>query len=194
MGEVCPGWGGGPTDWGFSGAFVFRGTITAGEVRRDRADVELHAPTSERAGSPQGGFDLTGDGLDDLRVSAQERNDAAGAVYVVSDPPNWVVDLGDYPLLTGDPGSNAGSATESGGDLDGKFDGALELSSRLAGSRDVKRCLALQWFRFAFGRAETAGDACSLEQAQTAFEASGWNTRELMIALTQTEAFSRSAR
>ena len=82
----------------------------------------------------------------------------------------------------------------AGGDLDGKFDGALELSSRLAGSRDVKRCLALQWFRFAFGRAETAGDACSLEQAQTAFEHSGWNTRELMIALTQTEAFSRSVR
>ena len=82
----------------------------------------------------------------------------------------------------------------AGGDLDGTFDGALELSSRLANSRDVKNCLALQWFRFAFGRAETAADACSIAQAQNAFEKSGWNTRELMIALTQTEAFRRSAR
>jgi len=82
----------------------------------------------------------------------------------------------------------------AGGDLDGTFDGALELSNRLANSREVKHCLARQWFRFAFGRAETPGDACSLAQAQQAFELSGWNTRELMIALTQTEAFRRSVR
>ena len=67
-------------------------------------------------------------------------------------------------------------------------------ASRLANSRDVKACLTLQWFRFAFGRAETAADACSLAQAQQAFEKSGWNTRELMVALVQTEAFGRSAR
>jgi len=81
-----------------------------------------------------------------------------------------------------------------GGDLDGNFDGALELSSRLANSRDVKNCLARQWFRFAFGRAETAGDGCSVQQAQAAFEKSGWNTRELLLALTQTDAFRRSVR
>jgi hypothetical protein len=80
------------------------------------------------------------------------------------------------------------------GDLEGTFDGALELSSRLANSRDVKKCLAVQWFRFAFGRTETAGDACSIAEAQKAFETSGWNTRELLIALTQTEAFRRSVR
>jgi hypothetical protein len=82
----------------------------------------------------------------------------------------------------------------AGGDLDGTFDGALELSERLAQSRDVKRCLALQWFRFAFGRGETSADACSVENAQTAFEKSGWNTRELLIAITQTDAFRRSGR
>lgn len=85
-------------------------------------------------------------------------------------------------------------AVIAGGDLDGKFDGALELSNRLANSIDVKNCLARQWFRFAFGRTETAGDACSVEQLKGAFEKSGWNTRELMIALTQTEAFRRSVR
>ncbi len=82
----------------------------------------------------------------------------------------------------------------AGGDLDGAFDGAIALSDKLAASRDVKRCLALQWFRFAFGRAETADDACSIENAQTAFEQSGWNSRELLIALTQTDAFRRRAR
>lgn len=82
----------------------------------------------------------------------------------------------------------------AGGDLDGTFDGALELSARLAASKDVKRCLTRQWFRFAFGRAETGADACSVANAFAAFEKSGWNTRELLVALTQTEAFARSGR
>ena len=82
----------------------------------------------------------------------------------------------------------------AGGDLDGVFDGAIELSDKLAASREVKNCLALQWFRFAFGRSETAADACSLADAQAAFEKSGWNTRELLIAIAQTDSFRRSAR
>jgi hypothetical protein len=82
----------------------------------------------------------------------------------------------------------------AGGDLDGTFDGAVELSDKLAASRDVKRCYALQWFRFAFGRAETDADACSVENAQAVFEKSGWNTRELLVALVLTDSFRRSAR
>jgi hypothetical protein len=132
--ELCPGWGGGPTDWGYSGAYVFRGPVE-GDLQRDEADVQLHAPSSEAAGGPEGGDDLTGDGLADLRVKTQSRDEGAGGVYVVDDPPDGIVDLADYPFLAGDPGASAGSTHASGGDLDG--DGRLDLfvSGHLYGSR-----------------------------------------------------------
>ena len=51
-------------------------------------------------------------------------------------------------------------------DADGPFRGARELAERLAGSRDVRDCAATQWYRFAFGRLEGPGDACSLRALQ----------------------------
>jgi hypothetical protein len=74
-------------------------------------------------------------------------------------------------------------------DTDGPFEGALELSDRLAESEMVRRCVTQQWFRFTFGRTETADDQCMLDDVYAAFEASGWDVREALIALTRTDAF-----
>ncbi|MBC8133978.1 MAG: DUF1592 domain-containing protein, partial [Deltaproteobacteria bacterium] len=48
------------------------------------------------------------------------------------------------------------SGALSGTDVDGPFNGAVELADRLAGSAAVARCYATQWFRFAYGRGENA--------------------------------------
>jgi hypothetical protein len=45
------------------------------------------------------------------------------------------------------------------------------------------------WFRFAYGRGETAEDACSLSNVESSFRSSGGNVRELLVALTQSDAF-----
>jgi hypothetical protein len=45
------------------------------------------------------------------------------------------------------------------------------------------------WFRFAYGRGETPADECSLDTTAKTFEATGSNVRELLVALTQTDAF-----
>lgn len=77
-----------------------------------------------------------------------------------------------------------------GSDVDGEFDGAVELAAKLATSDDVRSCVARQWFRYAFGRIEdTGGDACSLEVLDAAFAQSDYDVRELMVALVQTDAF-----
>ncbi|MBX5481710.1 MAG: DUF1592 domain-containing protein [Myxococcaceae bacterium] len=80
----------------------------------------------------------------------------------------------------------------SAGDLDGPFEGAGELSERLGQSRQVKQCLARQWFRFAVGRGETtsAPDQCALKRVDAAFAASGYDVRELLVAITLTDAFA----
>jgi hypothetical protein len=77
----------------------------------------------------------------------------------------------------------------TGTDSDGPFDGAVELADRLAASPEVQRCYVTQWFRFGYGRAETAADSCTLGALMDAASAKGGDVRELMVALTQTDAF-----
>jgi hypothetical protein len=74
-------------------------------------------------------------------------------------------------------------------DIDGDYDGAPELAARLARSAQVRDCAPTQWLRYAMARRETADDTCSLVALRDAFAASGGDLRELMVALTQTDAF-----
>ncbi|HEY8924041.1 MAG TPA: DUF1585 domain-containing protein, partial [Polyangia bacterium] len=53
----------------------------------------------------------------------------------------------------------------------------------------VQICYATQWFRFAYGRGESTADACSISDLATAFAAAKGDVRELLVALTQTDAF-----
>jgi hypothetical protein len=74
-------------------------------------------------------------------------------------------------------------------DARGSFDGAVELAQRLAASQDARACYVGKWMGFAYGRAETADDACSRRLLMDAFAASNGNIPELLVALTQTDAF-----
>jgi len=74
-------------------------------------------------------------------------------------------------------------------DADGDFVGAIELADRLARSEQVRDCVATQWMRYALGRVETRDDDCSRARLYESFEASGRDMRELLIAITQSDAF-----
>jgi hypothetical protein len=76
-----------------------------------------------------------------------------------------------------------------GTDVDGTFNGAIELAQLLASSDQVKACVASQWFRFGYGRFETDEDDCSVDEIHTAFAESNYDIKELIIALTLTDAF-----
>jgi hypothetical protein len=73
--------------------------------------------------------------------------------------------------------------------LGGAFTGVRELATKLADSDQVRDCVATQWFRFSAGRLEEPTDGCSLSTAQEAFAASGGDLIELVVAMTQTDAF-----
>jgi hypothetical protein len=77
----------------------------------------------------------------------------------------------------------------AGIDTAGSFDDALGLIDRLAGSRDVGNCHVGKWMESAYGRPLVASDACSRAGLEQAFASTGGNVRELMIGLTQSEAF-----
>ena len=75
-------------------------------------------------------------------------------------------------------------------DVAGEFVGVRELGGKLAQSEDVAECVSRQWFRFAYGRLESEElDACNMEALTTSFAESGHDLRELLVALTQTDAF-----
>jgi len=46
-----------------------------------------------------------------------------------------------------------------------------------------------QWFRFSYGRAESDADLCTLEALDAAFDATRGDIKELLVTLTQTDAF-----
>lgn len=73
--------------------------------------------------------------------------------------------------------------------LAGPFEGVRELAQKLAVSDQVRDCVATQWFRFASGRSQAEADACSLETLRQAFAASGGDLVELVVGMTQTDAF-----
>lgn len=88
------------------------------------------------------------------------------------------------------PIDTTGNLVDAGdSEIEGAFDGALELTSRLAESPRVEACLATQWFRYTMGRAEQQTDACSLEEVKAAFAGSSGDFRELLVALATSDVF-----
>ena len=82
-----------------------------------------------------------------------------------------------------------GNIISAGPDLDGTFDGPVDLAKRLADSEVVSNCMVSQWFRYSMGRMETTNDACSIQGIRQAFNAAGGNIRELLARVAQSPAF-----
>ncbi|MDX2054371.1 MAG: DUF1592 domain-containing protein [Polyangiaceae bacterium] len=77
----------------------------------------------------------------------------------------------------------------TGTDVDAPFDGISELAKLAAQSDLVGSCAVTQWFRYGYGRQDSAADVCTLNQLNTAFKSSGYKIPELLVALTQSDAF-----
>jgi hypothetical protein len=91
------------------------------------------------------------------------------------------------------PVDATGMIAGAGPDLDGSFNGAIELANKLAGSTEVQSCVANQWFRFSLGRMESTNDACSIQGLHDSFRTSGGNVRDLLVRIVLSPSF-RSVR
>jgi hypothetical protein len=120
--------------------------------------------------------------LDPVCATCHKRIDGIGFGFEAYDA------LGRFRTMDG-PHPVDASGRLGGSDVDGPFNGAVELSERLARSKQVEACMATQWFRFAFGRDEVYDDRCTLERLSQSFSRSGGNFRELLVDLATSEAF-----
>jgi hypothetical protein len=126
------------------------------------------------------------------RYAQHTEDPACAACHALLDPIGFGFEHYDGVGLWRDRDQNLpvdASGELMGTDVDGEFDGARELAEKLAGSEDVRTCFIEQWFRWAHGRAETGADDCTLDTLAARFDGEEVDVRDLIVALTQTEAF-----
>lgn len=79
--------------------------------------------------------------------------------------------------------------------IDGKdieFNGARELATILSESDEVRRCVMTKWFRYAFGRGETALDQPSIDGVYQTYSGTAFNVREMLVAIVKSPSFRRT--
>ena len=74
-------------------------------------------------------------------------------------------------------------------DANGPASNPAQLGQMLAQSEEVRACYLTKSFRFFYGRDADPVDACSLAQLSKSFKGKAYSLSELLIALTQTDAF-----
>lgn len=131
------------------------------------------------------------------RYAEHSENPACASCHVLMDPLGF--GLENYDAVGRWRDEENGTEIDASGVLaaaglsadEEAFDGPVELGAKLSQSDGMTQCVARQWFRFAYGRTESAElDACTLEQIDQRFEESNYDLRELLVGLTQTDAFS----
>ena len=73
--------------------------------------------------------------------------------------------------------------------VSGTAKNAVELVQLLATSPEVESCFASHWMRFVYGRSLADADGCNQQTLVNAFKDSGYNIKQLLLALTQSDGF-----
>ncbi len=98
--------------------------------------------------------------------------------------------IGAFRTMDGlGPVDATGQIVSAGPDLDGAFNGPVELAKKLSESQVVSNCMVSQWFRFSMGRMETTNDSCSIQGIRESFAASGGNIREMLARIAVSPSF-----
>jgi len=126
------------------------------------------------------------------RLAQHRKAPACAGCHTMMDPIGFGLEHFDGAGLwrdseNGGPVDATGELVQS--DVDGMFDGALELATKLSRSKQVEQCAVRQWFRFGYGRAESDVDSCNLMKLEKVYSESGGNFKTLVLALTQSDAF-----
>jgi hypothetical protein len=76
-----------------------------------------------------------------------------------------------------------------GTDVDGTFQGGVELSAALAKSKVVHRCATERLVRYALGRAPAYAEQSQVDAFSTSFLASGGDVRALLVSIAGSLTF-----
>ena len=161
------------------GMFV-RGTLLCGIVPDVPENLEVDPPDPDPSLTTR------------ERLAEHREDPACGSCHRQLDPLGFAFEHFDgdgrfRPTENGLPIDASGLMVDS--DVDGEFDGPVELAAKLTESEQAQACFASTLFESAQGRASNHADGCSIAQLMTDFQGSDFDVRELMVAITQTDAF-----
>ena len=127
------------------------------------------------------------------RLSEHRANPVCGSCHRQLDPLGFAFEhfdgAGRFRAQEGDLEIDASGEVVESLDVDGEFDGAVELAQRIVDSEQGQTCFAAHWYRFSIGRALADSDGCDLQSLVGRFRASELDIRELLVGLTLTDAF-----
>lgn len=128
------------------------------------------------------------------RFAQHVADPSCASCHKLIDPPGLAFEhydaIGAYRTIDGlGPVDATGELIGVREDLAGSFDGAIELTRKLASSSEVAECVSRQWFRFALGRVESQNDVCSIHSLQERLQSSGGDIRALLTQVALSDAF-----
>jgi hypothetical protein len=123
------------------------------------------------------------------RFFTHSSNPVCKACHLNMDPFGFALENFNVVGLWRDQENNVTIDASGDAPILGKFNGPLEMEAALAGSEQVQQCFASHWMNFGYGRNLTEAEACAVESVRNKFKESGYNIQELLLALTQSEAF-----
>jgi hypothetical protein len=128
------------------------------------------------------------------RLRQHEVDPACSGCHALLDPLGFGFEhydaIGRYRDTDGGAPVDARGEITNTREIDGAFDGVGELAARLAGSAEVRDCMARQWFRHVLSRFEQPADACSVERLVASFRVADGNLNALPAAVVATDAFA----
>ncbi len=99
--------------------------------------------------------------------------------------------IGRYVAAEPAAGEIAAPLLATNPDISGHFVGLRELTSKLAASRHVSQCYALEVLRYLMRHSEQAEDACALQSVYAGFGKSGGSLKELLVVAATSDLFLR---
>jgi hypothetical protein len=88
----------------------------------------------------------------------------------------------------GKPVDSSGLVPLPSGDIE--FSKGIDFIKALASTAELRSCVTRQWLRYLLRRPEVPEEDGSIKALGEAFQASDWDVRELLVAVTRTRAFT----
>jgi hypothetical protein len=127
------------------------------------------------------------------RFSEHSANPTCSGCHKLMDPIGFGLEhfdaIGRYRANEEGVAIDASGEIVSTASTNGAFQGPVELATKLGESREVRDCVATQYFRFALARTETNADGCALTQAFRELGERGGSIEELILAVVRSDAF-----
>ncbi|MES1173766.1 MAG: DUF1592 domain-containing protein [Myxococcales bacterium] len=128
------------------------------------------------------------------RLEQHRTSAACSSCHNLMDPVGVVFEGFDAvgrPRTTDEQGAAVDTTSTIANTLDanGPANNPAQLGQLLAQSEEVKSCYVTKSFRFFYGRDVDPADACSIAQLAKSFKGKAYSLSELLVALTQTDAF-----